>query len=115
MASPKIFSMSFARIYDLYIAKVEKKGRSRSEVDTIIRWLFGYNQEALENQIQQGSSVETFIKSAPHLNPARTLITGSICGVRLDSITDPVMKEIRYLDKLIDELARGKSLDKILR
>jgi hypothetical protein len=115
MESPKIFSMSFSRIYELYIAKAEKKGRTTSEVNTIICWLFGYNQEELRRQVQQGVSVESFITSTPHPNPARNLITGSICGVRLDSITDPVMKEIRYLDKLIDELAKGKSMDKILR
>lgn len=115
MTKPRIYSMSFAKVYPLYIAKVEKKGRSKNEVDEIIRWLTGYNQKGLEAQIAAGTDLETFFAKAPELNPARSLITGIICGSRVEEIEDKTMQEIRYLDKLIDELARGKAIDKILR
>jgi hypothetical protein len=107
--------MSFANIYPLYITKAEKKGRTKTEVDEIIRWLTGYSQEALEAQLEKQTDFETFIAEAPQLNPARALIKGMICGVRLEDIEEPTMREIRYLDKLIDELAKGKAKEKILR
>jgi hypothetical protein len=111
----KIFTMSVARVYPLYIAKVEKKGRSKAEVDAIICWLTGYNQQELEEQLRKQTDFETFFKDAPALNPSRTLIKGLICGIRVEDIQDPTMREIRYLDKLIDELAKGKAMEKILR
>lgn len=107
--------MSFARIYPLYIAKAEKKGRTKAEVDEIIRWLFGYTQKKLEGQLKKEVDLETFIAEAPALNPLRSLIVGVVCGVRVEDITDPTMKAMRYLDKLIDELAKGRPMEKILR
>ncbi len=115
MTKPRIYSMSFANIYPLYITKVERKGRTKTEVDEIIRWLTGYSQEGLEVQLEKKTDLETFIAEAPQLNPARALIKGMICGVRVEDIKEPTMQEIRYLDKLIDELAKGKALAKILR
>jgi len=111
----RIYQMSFASVYLLYVAKAMKKGRTKTEVDEIIRWLTGYSQKQLEAQIRTGTVFETFFAKAPKLNPARTLITGVICGVRIEEIADPLMREIRYLDKLIDELAKGKTMEKILR
>lgn len=107
--------MSFAKIYPLYIAKAEKKGRTKAEVDEIIRWLTGYSQEELEAQMEKQTDFETFIAQAPQLNPSRALIKGIICGVRVENIEESTMREIRYLDKLIDELAKGKAMEKILR
>lgn len=115
MSGNQIYTMSFAKIYSLYISKAEKKGRTKSEVDEIIHWLTGYTQEELEEQIEKQTDCETFFKEAPLLNPSRTLIKGVVCGVRVEDIKEPMMREIRYLDKLIDELAKGKSMDKILR
>ncbi len=115
MSNHKIYSMSVARVYPLYIAKAERKGRAKSEVDEIIRWLTGYTQEEIEEQLNKQTDFETFFKDAPFLNPSRTLIKGVVCGVRVEDIKEPTMQEIRYLDKLIDELAKGKALDKILR
>jgi hypothetical protein len=115
MATPRIFSMSFASVYPLYIAKAEKKGRTKAEVDEIIRWLYGYSQIELEAQLKKETDFETFIKESPRPNPKRTNITGVVCKVRVEDIQDPLMKEIRYLDKLIDELAKGKAMEKILR
>ncbi len=115
MSNHKIYSMSVARVYPLYIAKAERKGRAKSEVDEIIRWLTGYTQEEIEEQLNKQTDFETFFKDAPFLNPSRTLIKGVVCGVRVEDIKEPTMQEIRYLDKLIDELAKGKSMDKILR
>lgn len=112
---PRIYSMSFARVYPEYIAKAERKGRTKTEVDEIIHWLTGYSQEALEAQLENQTDIETFIAEAPQLNPARALIKGTVCGVRVEDIEEPTMREIRYLDKLIDELARGKAMEKILR
>jgi hypothetical protein len=111
----RIFTMSFARVYPLYIAKAEKKGRKKSEVDAVICWLTGYSQQQLERQLKTQADFETFFKEAPKLNPARTLIKGVICGIRVEDIQDPIMRDIRYLDKLVDELAKGKSIEKILR
>jgi hypothetical protein len=107
--------MSFANIYPLYITKAEKKGRTKTEVDEIIRWLTGYNQEELQAQLEKQTDFETFIAQAPQPNPARSLIKGVVCGVRVEDIEEPTMQEIRYFDKLIDELARGKAMEKILR
>lgn len=115
MGKHNIYTMSVARIYPYYIEKAEKKGRTKAEVDEIIRWLTGYSQEGLESQLDKQTDFETFFAEAPQLNPSRTLIKGMICGVRVEDIEEPVMKEIRYLDKLIDELAKGKAMDKILR
>lgn len=107
--------MSFASVYPLYIAKAEKKGRTKSEVDEIIRWLTGYTQKGLETQLEKRTDFETFFAKAPKLNPSRSLIKGVICGVRIEEIEEPTMREIRYLDKLIDELAKGRVMEKILR
>ena len=107
--------MSFASVYPHYVAKAEKKGRTKAEVDEIICWLTGYSQEELEAQLERGVDFETFFAEAPQLNPSRALIKGVVCGVRVENIEEPLMREIRYLDKLIDELAKGKAMDKILR
>lgn len=107
--------MSFASVYPLYVKKAEKKGRTKANVDEIIRWLTGYSQKALDALLEKKTDIETFIAQAPRLNPSRTLIKGVICGVRVDDIKEPTMQEIRYLDKLIDELAKGKAMEKILR
>lgn len=115
MPDHRIYHVSFASVYPFYIAKAEKKGRTKAEVDEIICWLTGYTQEALEDNLARNTDFETFYGSAPRLNPARSQITGVICGVRVEEIEDPLMQEIRYLDKLIDELARGKAMEKILR
>src|SRR4051794_19996165 len=114
-AKHRIFTMSFASVYPLYVAKAEKKGRTKAEVDTVIRWLTGYSQKELERQLERQVDFETFFHEAPTLNPSRRLIKGVICGVRLEDIQDPTMQEIRYLDKLIDELAKKKAMDRILR
>lgn len=111
----RIYTMSFASVYPLYIQKAEKKGRTKAEVDEVIRWLTGYTQKGLEKQIEQRTSFEAFFAKAPKLNPNRKLITGVICGMRVEEIKEPLMQEIRYLDKLVDELARGKAMEKILR
>lgn len=107
--------MSFAGVYPHYITKAEKKGRTKEEVDQIIEWLTGYDQKGLESVIENKTNFEDFFAQAPKLNANRQLITGVVCGVRLEEIEDPLMKEVRYLDKLIDELARGRKMDKILR
>lgn len=115
MEKPRIYNISFANIYPLYITKAEKKGRTKQEVDEIIYWLTGHTQKTLETQLQNHTDLETFFATTPRLNPNRTLITGLICGVRVEDIEEPTMREIRYLDKLIDELAKGKAMEKILR
>jgi hypothetical protein len=107
--------MSFAKVYPLYVAKAEKKGRTQAEVDEIICWLTGYSQEELDAQLEKQVDFETFFAEAPQPNPARSLIKGVVCGVRVEDIEEPLMREIRYLDKLVDELARGKVMEKILR
>jgi hypothetical protein len=114
-AKHRIFTTSFASVYPLYVAKAEKKGRTKSEIDTIIRWLTGYSQKELESQLKKQVDFETFFQGAPALNPSRRLIKGVVCGVRVEEIQEPTMREIRYLDKLVDELAKGKAMDKILR
>jgi len=115
MTKHRIYSISVASVYPHYIAKAEKKGRTKAEVDEIFRWLTGYSQTALESELAKGTNFEDFFAAAPKLNPARALITGVICGIRVENIEEPLMKEIRYLDKLIDELARGKAMAKMLR
>jgi hypothetical protein len=115
MAKHRIYNMSFSRMYPEYVAKAERKGRTKAEVDYIICWLTGYSPQALEEQLARHTDFETFLAQAPQLNPARTMITGVVCGVRVEDIQDPTMREIRYLDKLIDELAKGKPMKKILR
>ena len=115
MIKHRIYTMSFARVYPEYVNKAEKKGRTKAEVDEIIRWLTGYGQDELEAQLEKQTDVETFLAEAPQLNPSRALIKGMVCGVRVEEIEEPTMREIRYLDKLIDELAKGKAMEKILR
>ncbi|MCL4208404.1 DUF2200 family protein [Patescibacteria group bacterium] len=115
MENHKVFAMAFARIYPLYITKVERKGRTKKELDEVIRWLTGYSQKQLELQIEKENTLERFFAEAPEMNPNRSLITGVICGVRLEEIENPLMREIRYLDKLVDELAKGRPMEKILR
>jgi hypothetical protein len=111
----RIYTTSVASVYPHYVTKAAKKGRTKAEVDEIIRWLTGYDQKELEAKLTQRTDFETFFAEAPRLNPSRTLIKGVICGVRLAEITEPTMREIRYLDKLIDELAKGQAMEKILR
>ncbi|WEG18920.1 DUF2200 domain-containing protein [Alkalihalophilus pseudofirmus] len=111
----KIYTMSFAKVYPCYVAKAEKKGRTKEEVDEIIRWLTGYGQEELDAHIEKETDFETFLAEAPEMNPSRKLIKGVVCGIRVENIEEPTMQEIRYMDKLIDELARGKAMEKILR
>lgn len=113
--TPRIYSMSFASVYKLYILKVEKKGRTKAELDTVLTWLTGYTQKKLDAQVTKMTNFTDFFAQAPKLNPNRSLITGVICGVRIEEIKDPLMKEIRYMDKLVDELAKGRPLEKILR
>ena len=115
MIKPRIYTMSFARVYPEYMNKAQKKGRTKAEVDEIICWLTGYSQEELEAQLEKQTDLETFLAEAPQLNPSRALIKGVVCGVRVEDIEEPTMREIRYLDKLIDELAKGKAMEKILR
>jgi hypothetical protein len=115
MAKHRIYTMSLASVYPHYVTKAEKKGRTKEEVDEIIRWLTGYSQEELEAHLENKTNFETFFAEAPQMNPSRALIKGVICGVRIENIEDPLMREIRYLDKLIDELAKGKAMEKILR
>ncbi len=115
MKPHRIYTMSFARVYPLYITKVERKGRTKDEVDEVICWLTGYSQAQLEDQVSNMTTFEDFFAQAPKLNPNRSLITGLICGIRVEKIEEPLMREIRYMDKLIDEIAKGKRMDKILR
>lgn len=115
MTKHRIFSVSVASVYPLYIAKAERKGRSKAEVDAVILWLTGHSQETLNDELARKTSFEDFFANAPQMNPARSLITGVICGVRVEEIEEPTMREIRYLDKLVDELAKGKAMEKILR
>ncbi len=115
MAKHRIYTMSFARVYPLYVTKAERKGRTKAEVDQVISWLTGYGPKALDAQLKKQTDFETFFAKAPKLNPSRALIKGVVCGVRVEEIEEPTMREIRYLDKLIDELAKGKAMEKILR
>ncbi|QQR60567.1 DUF2200 domain-containing protein [Candidatus Uhrbacteria bacterium] len=111
----RVYAYSFASIYPLYLTKAENKGRTKSEVDEVLRWLTGYTQKQLEAQVKKEVDLETFFANAPKLNPARSLIQGVVCGVRVEDIKEPTMREIRYMDKLIDELAKGRAMEKILR
>ncbi len=115
MSNHRIYTASFASVYPHYVAKAEKKGRSKQEVDEIICWLTGYSQEDLNLRLENKADFQTFFAEAPRMNPARTLIKGVICGVRVENIEEPLMREIRCLDKLIDELAKGKAMERILR
>ncbi|WP_029501613.1 DUF2200 domain-containing protein [Lachnoclostridium phytofermentans] len=115
MTKHRIYTMSVASVYPHYVTKAEKKGRTKTEVDEIICWLTGYSEEELLEELEKQTDFETFFANAPKLNPSRALIKGVVCGIRVEDIEEPTMKEIRYLDKLIDELAKGKAMDKILR
>jgi hypothetical protein len=115
MDTHRIYTTSFASVYPLYVAKAERKGRTKAEVDEITCWLTGYSQAGLEAEIAAKTDFETFFAKAPRMNPLRELITGVVCGVRVENVEHPVMREIRYLDKLIDELAKGRKMEKILR
>jgi hypothetical protein len=115
MDNTRVFRMSFASVYPMYIQKVEKKGRTKVEVDTVLFWLTGYNKQTLQKQIDSKADLETFFNQAPALNPNVSKITGVICGYRVEEIEDKLMQKIRYMDKLIDELAKGKAMEKILR
>lgn len=114
-ANPRIYTMTFATVYPLYIKKVERKGKTKAEVDKIIYWLTGYDKKGLQKQIDKKNTFETFFDEAPQMNKKASLITGVICGVRIEDIEDKLMKKIRYLDKLVDELAKGRPMEKILR
>jgi hypothetical protein len=115
MTKHRIFSVSVASVYPHYVAKAEKKGRTKAEVDEIVCWLTGHSQESLDDQLAKNASFEDFFAQAPRMNSSRSLIKGVVCGVRVEDIQEPTMREIRYLDKLIDELAKGKAMEKILR
>ena len=115
MVEHRVYRMSFASVYPHYVAKAERKGRTKAEVDAIIRWLTGYDQDGLDAQIAAGTDLRNFFDAAPAMNAARDLIKGVVCGVRVENVEEPLMREIRYLDKLIDELAKGKAMEKILR
>lgn len=115
MFEHRVFTMKFSAIYPLYVQKAERKGRTQAEVDQIIRWLTGYSAAELQQQLEQGTDFRSFFNMAPAINPKAALIKGVVCGVRVEEVADPLMKKIRYLDKLIDELAKGKSMEKILR
>ena len=115
MTKHRIYTTSFASVYPHYVAKAERKGRTKAEVDEIICWLTGYDEAQLEARLADGTDFETFFADAPRMNPARKLITGVVCGVRVEEVEEPTMREIRYLDKLVDELAKGRAMGKILR
>jgi hypothetical protein len=115
LAKHRIFTTSFSKVYPLYVQKAERKERTKREVDQIICWLTGYTPAALKKQLERDTDIETFFAQAPRMNPNTALITGVVCGIRVEDVEDPLMKKIRYLDKLIDELAKGKAMDKILR
>ena len=115
MTNEKVFAMSFAKVYAMLIAKAERKGRTRDEVQKVTAWLTGYTNEQLEQRLESDITYGDFFRNAPALNPARKQITGSVCGVKVETIEDPLMQEIRYLDKLVDELAKGKPMEKIMR
>jgi hypothetical protein len=115
MPKHRIFTMEFSKVYPLYVQKAERKNRTKDEVDRVIRWLTGYSQAGLKKQIEKQSDFETFFAQAPAIHPNSSLIKGVVCGVRVEEVEDPLMQKIRYLDKLIDELAKGKAMEKILR
>lgn len=111
----RVRAMTFAKVYPMYVAKAERKGRTREEVDQVIRWLTGYTPAKLATQVKKETSLENFFSAAPKPNPNRVLITGTVCGVRVEEVKDPIMREVRYLDKLVDELAKGRPMEKVLR
>ncbi len=115
MHPEKLFAMKFSSVYPMYVKKVEAKGRTKAELDQVIHWLTGYDQKTLQRQLDAGSSIEAFFGEAPAFNPSASLITGVVCGVRVEEVEHPLMRKIRYLDKLVDELAKGKAMEKILR
>ncbi|HSH90502.1 MAG TPA: DUF2200 domain-containing protein [Ramlibacter sp.] len=115
MAAHRIFSMAFAKVYPLYVTKVERKGRTKDEVDQVICWLTGYDRAGLQRQVELGNDFETFFAQAPAMHPNRSLIKGLVCGVRVEEVEDPLMQKIRYVDKLVDELAKGQKMEAILR
>ena len=115
MQKHRIYTVSFGSVYPYYVRKAEAKGRSKKELDEIIRWLTGYTQKGFASELKKETNFEVFFAEAPHMNPMRKLIKGVVCGVRVEEIKDPLMREIRYLDKMIDELAKGKAMEKILR
>jgi len=115
MPSHRIFATPFAAVYPMYVQKAVRKGRTKEEVDRVIRWLTGYEQVDLEKQIERKTDFETFFGQAPAMHPNRLLITGMVCGIRVEAVEDPLMKKIRQLDKLVDELAKGKAIEKVLR
>lgn len=115
MLKQRVFALVFAKVYPMYVQKAERKNRTKEEVDQIICWLTGYDQAGLQRQIEQENDLETFFAQAPAMHPNRSLIKGLVCGIRVEEIEDPLMQKIRYLDKLVDELAKGKKMDKILR
>lgn len=115
MTRHRIFGMAFAKVYPMYVQKAERKGRTKDEVDEIVRWLTGYDQDGLEAQIEEEKDFEVFFAEAPRMHPNCDLIQGVVCGVRVEDVEDPLMQKIRWLDKLVDELARGKAMEKILR
>lgn len=111
----RIYSITLASVYPYYIIKAEKKGRTKREIDEVICWLTGYSQKELENELKKETDLEHFFKDAPRMNPSRSLITGVICGVRVEEIEDPIIRDIRYMDKLVDEVGKGRAMEKILR
>ena len=111
----RVFGISVASVYTMYVAKAEKKGRTKAEVDEVIRWLTGHTQKSLDKELENKTTFRDFFATAPRLNPARALITGVVCGVRIENIEEPLMRELRYMDKLVDELAKGRPMEKILR
>lgn len=115
MAGHRVFSIAFAKVYPLYVQKAGRKGRTQDEVDQVVRWLTGYDQAGLQRQIERGVDLETFFAEAPAMHPNASLIKGVVCGVRVEAVDDPLMRKIRMLDKLVDELARGKAMEKIVR
>ena len=115
MAEHRIFTTAFSKVYPMYVQKAERKGRTKAEVDQVVRWLTGYSQAGLDKQLKKEADFETFFADAPAMNPNTSLITGVVCGIRVEDVDDPLMQKIRYLDKLVDELAKGKAIEKILR
>ncbi len=115
MTNERVYKMAFSRVYPLLVQKAERKGRTKSEVDAVIHWLTGYDEQGLQAQIDKGASYETFFAEAPQINPNAPKVTGVVCGVRVEEVADPLMQKIRWLDKLVDELAKGKPMEKVLR
>lgn len=115
MKNERVYKMKFSKVYPMYIQKVERKGRTKEEVDTVIKWLTGYDDQGLQSQIDKEVDIETFFAEAPQMNPNASKITGVICGIRVEEIEDPLMQKVRWLDKLVDELAKGKAMEKVLR